>query len=217
MVPPSWPAVPTRLRNSALGRWINYDHSLVVFRRARSPYEQIPAGNACVGRDDWSHLEGFESSERWLTRADFLRTCEQRLAAGEHVYTVAEGGRLLAYGWLVPHQERSWFPAVHQELRYPDRASVMYNAYTHPAARGRGFNTLLAAQRIADAFGPFAADAVYTAVNMGNEFAKRAKLAVGMEPWLELGCRTRLGRTQTSRRALVDGGAVGANPSAAPA
>ncbi len=208
-----WPSVTKRLRNSRLARWLRYDHTLIVYRRLREPQQQALERSPRVRRDDWAQLESFERTERWLRREDFLQTCEQRLAAGEHVYTIADDGRLLAYGWLVPHQERSWFPAVCQELLYPAGAAVLYNAFTHPAARGRGLHTLVTEERIADAFGVFGAGSVYTAVNVRNDLARRAKHSTGMEPWLELSCRTRLGRTQVSRRPLAarDGLAVAAS------
>lgn len=212
-----WSVVTTRLRNSGLARWLRYDYTLIVYRRLREPQQQALERSPRVRRDDWAQLERFERTEHWLRRKDFLRTCEQRLAAGEHVYTIADDGRLLAYGWLVPHQKRSWFPAVCQELLYPAGAAVLYNAFTHPAARGRGLHTLVTEERIADAFQVFDADAAYTAVNTANDAARHVKHSTGMEPWLELSCRIRLGRTLVSRRPLAAGEGLAVAASAIPA
>lgn len=198
----SWRSLTARLRNTTLARWIHSDRQLVIFRivRPAEPARPDPAGP--VHRDDWSHLEKFEVTEHWLTRDTFLATAAERLSQGEHVYTIADAERLLSYGWLVPRQEASWLPAVGQELRYPPGAAVMYNAYTHPAARGRGYNGLVTQARIADAFIEFGAQAVYTAIEPNNLPANRAKDGSGMVPWMELGCTRRLGRTVMKRRTL---------------
>ena len=185
-----------------LARWIHSDQQLVIFRIVR-PTDLARANPVSpVRRDDWSHLEKFEATERWLTREEFLGTAAKRLSEGEHVYTIVDTERLLSYGWLVPRQEASWLPAVEQELRYPPGAAVMYNAYTHPAARGRGYNRLVTKARIEDAFLEFDAQAVYTAIEPHNFAANRAKDGAGMVPWMELGFTRRLGRTVRNRRML---------------
>jgi len=198
----SWQSLTARLRNTPVARWIHSDRQLVIFRIVR-PTDLVPATPVgAVHRDDWSHLEKFEVTEHWLTRDTFLDTAAERLSQGEHVYTIADADRLLSYGWLVPRQEASWLPAVEQELRYPPGAAVMYNAYTHPAARGLGYNGLVTRARIADAFLEFGAQVVYTAIEPHNLAATRAKDGSGMVPWMELGCTRRLGRTVRNRRML---------------
>jgi len=198
----SWQSLTARLRNTAIARWIDSDRQLVVLRIVLPSDPARPDAGGAVHRDDWSHLEKFEATERWLTREAFLGTAAERLSQGEHVYTIADAERLLSYGWLVPQQEASWLPAVEQELRYPSGAAVMYNAYTHPAARGRGYNGLVTKARISDAFLEFGAQAVYTAIEPHNFAANRAKDGSGMAPWMELGCTRRLGRTVKKRRML---------------
>ena len=75
----------------------------------------------------------------------------------------------------------------------------MYNAYTFPEARRRGYNTLLVRARIADAFLRFGA-ALFTSVEAGNESAACAKLATGLRPWKELGLSEYAHRTRPVRR-----------------
>jgi len=198
----SWQSLTARLRNTAVARWIHSDRQLVVLRIVLPSEPARPDAAGPVNRDDWSHLEKFEVTEHWLTREAFLATAAERLSQGEHVYTIADADRLLSYGWLVPRQEASWLPAVEQELRYPPGAAVMYNAYTHPAARGRGYNGLVTRARIADAFLEFGAKAVYTAIEPRNLAATRAKDGSGMVPWMELSCTRRFGRTVRNRRML---------------
>jgi len=198
----SWQSLRERVRSTRIARWTYSDHRLVIFRIDRPPSLAKADFGGGVRRDDWSHLERFEVTEHWLTREEFLGTAARRLSHGEHVYSIADDRRLLSYGWLVPLQEASWLPAVEQELRYPPGAAVMYNAYTHPAARGRGYNGLLTQARIADAFGEFGAQAVFTAIEPRNRAAIQAKHGSGMSPWMELRCTRRLGRVVRSQRLL---------------
>ena len=86
----SWQTLTARLRNTPVVRWIHSDHQLVIFRIVR-PIDPVPANPVgAVHRDDWSHLEKFEVTERWLTRAAFLG--DRRGAA------VAGGARLYDRG-----------------------------------------------------------------------------------------------------------------------
>jgi hypothetical protein len=196
-------------RRSAAGRWWRYDCTLIVYRIDRP---EDTAGLALVddvvGRNRRDHLERFPKDAQHLDRAAFLSTCERRIVAGERIYTVCPGEVLLAYAWMVPNQSRSWLTAVRRELRYPERSCVMYNAYTFPEARRRGYNTLLVRARIADAFLRFGAASVFTSVGAGNECAARAKLASGFRPWKELGLSTRRGRSIRIERDLCADGAA---------
>ncbi len=68
----SWQSLTARLRNTPVARWIHSDQQLVIFRIVR-PTDPVPANTVGpVHRDDWSHLEKFEATERWLTRDAFL-------------------------------------------------------------------------------------------------------------------------------------------------
>jgi hypothetical protein len=202
-------------RKSAAGRWWRYDCTLLVYRNDRPGDIAEATSGAGIGVNCRAHLERYVAEQRQPGRETFLHMCDARLAAGEQVYTICPEGELLAYAWLVPNQERSWLSAVARELRYPPRSCVMYNAYTRPAARGRGYNTLLAAARGADAFRRNGAENVFTSIEAGNDHAVRAKLATGFRPWLEITLRTRLGRSVHNERRLWDSDAGAAVLSAA--
>jgi hypothetical protein len=197
------------LRDSRVGRWLWYEHALTLYsfglqptHRARSP--------ARVGKDSWTDLQCYRKAHGQPARDEFLAMSRQRLEAGEHVYTVCEDGELLAWAWMVPNQRRSWFPAVRQEVFYPDRSCVLYAAFTIPAARGRGLNGALAHARLADAVGHYDAAYVFTAISTTNEAALVAKKGIVLTPWLELSCQVRFGRQQIARRVLSD--VVGGQP-----
>ena len=196
-------------RRSAAGRWWRYDCTLIVYRIDRpEDTAGLDPMDDVVGRNRRDHLERFAKVAQRLDRGPFLSTCERRIAAGEQVYTVCPDRVLLAYAWMVPNQSQSWLTAVRRELRYPERSCVMYNAYTLPEARGRGYNTLLTRARIADAFLRFGAASVFTSVETGNKVAARVKLATGFRPWKELGLSTRRGRSIRIERDLCADGAA---------
>ncbi len=192
------------LARSAVGRWCRYDCTLIVYRLDRADYTAGEPPESGFARNCRAHLARYVPDGRHLDRASFLRLCEERIAAGEQVYTVCPGERLLAYGWLVPNQAMSRLTAVARELRYPPRSCVLYNAYTQPEARGSGYNTLLARARIADAFLRFGADSVFTSIERGNVYAARAKRTIGFRPWLEISLRTRWGRNVHTERSVAE-------------
>lgn len=191
------------LRDSRVGRWLWYQHALTVYSFGLQP-SHAARSPAKVEKDSWTDLHCYRKVPGQPTRDAFLAMSRQRLEAGEHVYTVCEGGELLAWAWMVPNQRRSWFPAVRQEVLYPDRSCVLYGAFTIPAARGRGLNGALAHARLADAVGSYGAAHVFTAISTANEAAIVAKKGIVLTPWLELSCQVRFGRQQVARRVLSD-------------
>lgn len=197
------------LRDSRAGRWLWYQHALTVYSFGLQPTHGARSP-ARVEKDSWADLQCYRKAHGQPTRDAFLAMSRQRLEAGEHVYTVCEKHELLAWGWMVPNQRQSWFPAVRQEVRYPDRSCVLYGAFTTPAARGRGLNGALAHARLADAVGHYGAAFVFTAISTVNDAAVEAKKGIELTPWLELGCRVRFGRQQLTRRVLND--VVGEQP-----
>jgi len=192
-----------------MGRWLWYQHALTVYSFGLQPSHGARSP-ARVEKDSWTDLQGYRKVPGQPTREAFLAMSRQRLEAGEHVYTVCEHGDLLAWAWMVPNQQRSWFPAVRQEVRYPDRSCVLYGAFTMPAARGRGLNGALAHARLADAVGSYGAAYVFTAISTANEAAIVAKKGIVLTAWLELSCSVRFGRQHVARKVLND--VVGEQP-----
>jgi hypothetical protein len=192
-----------RLRDSRLGRWFWYQHALTLYSFGLQP-SHAARSLARVEKDSWTDLRCYRKVHGQPTRDAFLAMSRQRLEAGEHVYTICEHDELLAWAWMVPNQRRSWFPAVRQEVLYPDHSCVLYGAFTMPAARGRGLNGALAHARLADAVANYGAAYVFTAISTANEAAVVAKKGIVLTPWLELGCRVRFGRQHVTRKMLND-------------
>lgn len=196
------------VRASRLARWAWYEHEMTVYSLRLDAFVPGPA-DATVGRDCWEHLQCYRSRRRLPGREAFLAMTRERLEAGEHVYSICEDGQLLAWAWMVPDQEKSWLPAVRQEVHYPEHSCVLYGAYTVGAARGRGLNGRLTQARLADAILRYGARHAFTVIARDNARAVRAKHATGLTPWLELGCKVRFGREQLSRKVLSEVDATG--------
>jgi CelD/BcsL family acetyltransferase involved in cellulose biosynthesis/GNAT superfamily N-acetyltransferase len=73
------------------------------------------------------------------SRKEFLSDCLSRLAAGELVFTFVENGRLLHSAWLAPRGGNA-ASGVGNDVNIPPNSYVLWDDYTHPAARGRGLH-----------------------------------------------------------------------------
>jgi L-amino acid N-acyltransferase YncA len=81
----------------------------------------------------------------------FLSTALARIEAGHSVYTVAEGGKLLHYGWMSLDEKTSFFTEVQERFEYPEVGAVLYDFWSLPAARGRGLYQSTLCRMLADA------------------------------------------------------------------
>jgi CelD/BcsL family acetyltransferase involved in cellulose biosynthesis/GNAT superfamily N-acetyltransferase len=83
------------------------------------------------------------------TAAEFLYQVYERLSNGDQVYTKVEGDRLIHCAWLgrrqAPGRDHSEGVGVAAE------PMTLWDAYTHPDARGRGIHQASILQRLADA------------------------------------------------------------------
>jgi CelD/BcsL family acetyltransferase involved in cellulose biosynthesis/GNAT superfamily N-acetyltransferase len=103
-------------------------------------------------RDSIQDLLCYEPIEGWqLPKDEFLRRAAAGLENGDHIYTYAEDGRLLHYGWLVERQVESVLSEVGQTSYLLPDSAVLADFYTHPFARGRGLYQKSLPQMLHDA------------------------------------------------------------------
>ncbi len=94
----------------------------------------------------------YEPTESWhLTPSAFHRLSIDRLSEGSHVYTKVEAGKLVHYGWLHERQEKSFMAEVNQYFTLPPDSAVLFDFFTHPQARGKGFYQAAMRQMLHDA------------------------------------------------------------------
>lgn len=82
----------------------------------------------------------YSPSEGWqFTVSEFHKVCLKRFEEGDYSFTFADEEKLLHFGWLVDNQEISNVYEVEQEMKLPPNSSVLYDFFTHPEARRKGF------------------------------------------------------------------------------
>lgn len=113
---------------------------------------RLPKPPQVMRRDCLEDLLCYEPAERWQLPKDvFLRRAAAGVENGDHIYTYAEGGRLLHYGWLVERQLESFLTEVGQTCYLLPDSTVLADFYTHPLARGRGLYQKSLSQMLRDA------------------------------------------------------------------
>ena len=75
------------------------------------------------------------------SRRQFLSAALARIEEGQHVYTYADGGQLLHYGWLAEEPTDELKGRVLRGLCVPAKAALAFDLYTLPKARRRGLAT----------------------------------------------------------------------------
>ncbi len=187
-----------RILNSGSVRWLYSDRYLLLhaIEAERVDIGEINEFNVNAIDD----LARFEQTERWLTPDAFVTEAKRRIEQdGMFLYTVVQHDVLVHYAWLVPRQTRSWFPYVRQYYEYPENTAVLFNAYTHPAARGTGLHGRSVMRRIRDGAAQPGARWIYTAIESHNRISRATAARCGLECVDVLYERVRFGRVQRGR------------------
>jgi len=156
-----------KLANLPFMRWAWSDRYLLLLaiEAERAPVADPGDGFDC---NNLEHLRYFQQTERWLSPEAFITEARDRIDAGLRLYTAVGDGVLLHYGWLVPLQEHARFPYVAQSYDFPAGTAVLFNAYTHPAARGSGLHERSMRRRVSDAARLPGIRHIYTAIESHN-------------------------------------------------
>lgn len=205
--PPAWQrrlqAWRRRVLQLRLLRWIRSDRYLLLhaIEADRAPTAAADDGLRCNRLDD---LAWFEQTERWLPPEVFVAEARRRIGDGLRLYTAVHDGRLVHYGWLVPNQSEAWLTYVQQRYHFPPGSAVLFNAYTHPAARGSGLHERSMRRRVADAAALPGTQWVYTAIESHNTASRTVAGRVGLRCVDVLFERVRWGRTERGRMSAED-------------
>jgi CelD/BcsL family acetyltransferase involved in cellulose biosynthesis/RimJ/RimL family protein N-acetyltransferase len=128
-----------------------YTGEMRIYAMEADAVAQLPNPRA-MKRDCLEDLLAYEPAEGWQPPKDeFLRHTAEGLESGAHIYTYAEAGRLLHYGWLIERQTESVLTEVGQTNYMPPDAAVLADYYSHPLARGRGLYQKSLSQMLHDA------------------------------------------------------------------
>jgi CelD/BcsL family acetyltransferase involved in cellulose biosynthesis/GNAT superfamily N-acetyltransferase len=129
------------------------------------------------------------------SRTEFLKTALDRLEDGQSVFTFADGGRLLHYSWLIPEASRVGSEYGHS-IDTPDRPAVLWDDYTHPAARGLGLHQESLAARLSVARSYDRPRRAVIGVRADNGPSRHNIEKAGFTPWASAWVERRLGRVR---------------------
>jgi CelD/BcsL family acetyltransferase involved in cellulose biosynthesis len=153
----------------AVRRWAWSRDVMRLYRIDRSQWIDDPAASRRVEIQK-NRLEAFlrySGSSRWHSRQHVIGQATRRLEGGEHCYTIVQDGVLAHSAWLQLGAEAITLSEIGAAHRLPPNSGVLYDAYTEPAARGRGLHGLSLRQRVRDAFA-MGADRVFIASQESN-------------------------------------------------
>jgi GNAT superfamily N-acetyltransferase len=92
-----------------------------------------------VRRDCIRDLLAFAPAQGTQDSKDFFATALARLEKGQHPYTMVHNDRLIHWGWIAEHQKESFLDEVEQTFTLPPATGVLFDFYTHPDFRRRGY------------------------------------------------------------------------------
>jgi GNAT superfamily N-acetyltransferase len=98
--------------------------------------------------EDFRHYRG---TIRHLSTERLMVEARNRLAAGEHCYTLVTDEGLVHWAWLQVAPSTIHVTEVDMRISIPPRSGVGYDAYTEPVARGRGLHKASLRARMRDA------------------------------------------------------------------
>jgi RimJ/RimL family protein N-acetyltransferase len=103
-------------------------------------------------RNCFEDLRAYELSDRWqMPPEDYRQESYKRLKRGSDLYTLVIDGTLAYYGWLADRESRREEPLFGQVFFLPTNTSLIYDCYTHPAARKQGLYFQALCQMLHDA------------------------------------------------------------------
>jgi RimJ/RimL family protein N-acetyltransferase len=159
-------ATPAALVRKAT-HWLDERREFRVYRCERSLVRH-QAEDPRVHRDSFADLLHFEPSEIWQTRQGFLSAALLRLEQGHTSWTICQDGKLAHSGWMVAQTE-SKMSEVEQTLTFPSGSVALYDFYSAPEFRGRGFYRATIAHMLRAAFQDQNVRYAYISVLADNE------------------------------------------------
>jgi hypothetical protein len=109
-------------------------------------------GSRLMHRDAVEDLLLYERAESSQpSRSEFLRTALDRFGRHCHFYSRIEDGRLVHWGWLAERTNASDLGNAAQAVAASSSSAWLFDCYTHPQYRDRGFLAGSLAQMLVDA------------------------------------------------------------------
>lgn len=160
------------------------------------------AGTACalgIKVNAMADLLDFKPGESWQRADEFWEQSVARLEERHLSYTIADGGTLLHFGWLGKGQRESRVSEVDQTLKLPEGTVCLYDFYTLPAARGRGYYRANVQAMLRDISAMPEVCWIYIGVMNDNKASRHVIETLGFEYLGSMHRFSRWGRVHASR------------------
>lgn len=117
-------------------RWISQRCEMRIYSRHMTGVPDV-GGRRLIRCNFPQDLLRYEPSENDPSLRRFLSTSLQRIEEGLRIYTYAENGCLLCYGWLSERGGRAFVSEVGQEFGLPGNSVYLFDLQAFPQGRGR--------------------------------------------------------------------------------
>jgi CelD/BcsL family acetyltransferase involved in cellulose biosynthesis len=122
-------------RAKSARRWLGRRHEIRIYSRDTTGVP-VSASPRLIRCNSPEHLLRYEPGESDPPLRRFLSTSLHRIEGGLRIYTYAENGSLLCYGWLVERQAKAFLSEVSQELGLPGNSAYLCDFRAFPRGRG---------------------------------------------------------------------------------
>lgn len=121
-------------------RWVRDSGEFRIYRMTSEEALKLDAGGAELKVNSVANLLQYvPATASDPTKTEFLSEALRRLESGLTLFSYAEDGLLLHHSWLIACTEEAGSEFGHR-YGFAEPAAVLWNGYTHPAARGRGLH-----------------------------------------------------------------------------
>ncbi|MFH0925720.1 MAG: GNAT family N-acetyltransferase [bacterium] len=142
--------------------------------------ERVFSPNINVQRYD--DILRYTGSNPWHPREAFILEAKKRFGLGDILYSICDDGILVHYGWMTKGGRRHTLSCINMSFNSPVNSIILYDFYTEPAFRGRGFYKRNLRKMISDGFNLGVKD-IYISAEHDNHVSRRAIESVGFKPY----------------------------------
>jgi CelD/BcsL family acetyltransferase involved in cellulose biosynthesis len=195
-------ALGTRLRARTPGAWAESARGWIGRRREMRIYSRAAAGVAhsngsrairCNFPED---LMRYAAADCDPPPRQFLSAALHRIEEGLRIYTYAENGSLLCYGWLRESQGRAFVSEVGQEFGLPRDSVYLFDLHAAPRAHSRELLAAFLGAMLGDAARESASAKAYVSVPADDAVLRDAVEHIGFAYQGSLFEEVRLGRAR---------------------
>lgn len=196
-----------------MGRKLTTALSALNFRKELRVY-QMPVSELHDSVSDPMAVDSLKdlllyTGDSWQTRSVFLAEALKRLETGtQHVFTRVEDEKLVHFGWLLERQEEAVYSEINQSLKLPPGSAVLYDYYSHPCARGRGYYQESIRQMASAAARIPGTNQVVIACMANNAPSRHVIEKLGFRLFCSVTVRRRFGKTKVSKEYPAEPGLV---------